>query len=368
MKTMRRWSLRHGLALDGRTSQGSVPSCKLYLCVFLCLTWLDSLRAYCGMSFKALHYFHWWWPSREGFDPWKKFRLSPFTSWLWWKPCSLLGTPWVTIRSGTPPCPWHGVHHGRPPGRQSSLWNHPGHGCIHQVLELRPLWCMVAVALVSESAPGALPNYKPLPTTRMGLWAKVQIQRPAVEHRYHPYWATYDLEACLVLPPISATICVICHGPLPVSVQQPDLLPWQVDEVHMGPGGFRGCQDHGRPQVVLSHSLGIGWGTGQLDEMPASNRFQWWPLWPASDQAVPGHNLQGQGTHLAPALLQLRESCISKASVVCSVKLILAEETRYVFPTYWSKYQRIYDFSLKKSQGVKILIKFLFWLLPEILL
>ena len=151
-------------------------------------------------------------------------------------------TAWVTIRSGTPPCPWHGVHHGRPPGRQSSFWNHPGHGCIHQVLELHPLWCEVAVAFVSESAaPGVLPNYQLLPTTR----------------RYYPYWATYDLEACLVRRPISAMICVIYHGP-PVSVQQPELLPWQVDQVHMGPGGYRGCQDHGRPQVVLSHSLGIG--------------------------------------------------------------------------------------------------------------
>ena len=190
-------------------------------------------------------------------------------------------------------------------------------------------------------------------TTRRGLWAKCQIQRPVVEHRYYPYWATCDLEACLVRPPISATICVIYHGPLPVSVQQPDLLPWQVNQVHMGPGGFRGCQDHGRPQVVLSHSLGIGWGTGQLDEMPASRLFQWWPLWPASDQAVLGHNLQGQGTHMAPVLLQLRESCISKGSVVCSITLILAEETWYVFPIYWSKYQRISDFSLKNHKELK---------------
>ena len=246
MKTMWRWSLRHGLALDGRASQGSVRSCKLYLCVF------GAWRGLTAWGPTVTCHPRPWTISTDDDPPERALTHGKILALTIHKLAlvetmfSSGYTPWVTIRSGTPPCPWHGVHHGRPPGRQSSFWNHPGHGCIHQVLELHPLWCEVAVAFVSESAaPGVLPNYQLLPTTR----------------RYYPYWATYDLEACLVRRPISAMICVIYHGP-PVSVQQPELLPWQVDQVHMGPGGYRGCQDHGRPQVVLSHSLGIGWGTG----------------------------------------------------------------------------------------------------------
>ena len=159
--------------------------------------------------------------------------------------------PWVTIRSGTPPCPWHGVHHGRPPGRQSSFWNHPGHGCIHQVLELHPLWCEVAVAFFSESAaPGVLPNYQLLPTTR----------------RYYSYWTTYDLEACLVRRPISATICVIYHAPPPCLSSTTWTIAVASRPSAHGTRGIqrmpRSWQATGCPQPQLRHWLRhwtVGW-------------------------------------------------------------------------------------------------------------
>ena len=41
--------------------------------------------------------------------------------------------------------PWHGEHHGHPPGRRSTLQGHPRHGCIYQVLQVCPLPRAMAV-------------------------------------------------------------------------------------------------------------------------------------------------------------------------------------------------------------------------------
>ena len=337
MKTMWRWSLRHGLALDGRASQGSVRSCKLYLCVF---------GAWRGLT-------------------------------AWGPTVTCHPRPWTISTDDDPP--ERALTHGKKSGSHHSQAGFGGNHVLFWVYTLGD-------NKVRDSSMSLAWG-----TSWTSTWEAIIILEPSRTWMHTPgpriasavvwggcglcFWiggtrclaklpaATHYKEVLPVLghlwsggmPGAAAHQCNhLCHIPWPpVSVQQPELLPWQVDQVHMGPGGYRGCQDHGRPQVVLSHSLGIVWGTGQLDEMPVSSLFQWWPLWPASDQALPGHNLQGQGTHLAPVLLQLRESCISKASVVCSVKLILAEETRYVFPTYWSKYQRISDFSLKNHKELK---------------
>ena len=65
---------------------------------------------------------------------------------------------WLKVQVQDLTFPQHGMYRGHPPGRRSSLQDHPGHGGICQVFQVYPLQCVMAVAYLVASSPGNLPT------------------------------------------------------------------------------------------------------------------------------------------------------------------------------------------------------------------
>ena len=89
------------------------------------------------------------WNSRSLKSAWQLF----IHGWM-----HLMINRWLKVQVQDLTFPQHGMYRGHPPGRRSSLQDHPGHGGICQVFQVYPLQCVMAVAYLVASSPGNLPT------------------------------------------------------------------------------------------------------------------------------------------------------------------------------------------------------------------